>query len=62
MIRVIEGFETVMFKSKFDTWAEAVEVAVSEDGRGKVAGQSVNFFTSEFSCFIFNGTLLIFLR
>ncbi|XP_050373662.1 villin-4 isoform X1 [Argentina anserina] len=37
MIRVIEGFETVMFKSKFDTWPEAVEVAVSEDGRGKVA-------------------------
>ncbi|KAK9931674.1 hypothetical protein M0R45_018943 [Rubus argutus] len=37
MIRVIEGFETVMFRSKFDSWPQAVEVAVSEDGRGKVA-------------------------
>ncbi|XP_061990495.1 villin-4 isoform X1 [Rosa rugosa] len=37
MIRVIEGFETVMFKSKFDSWPQTVEVAVSEDGRGKVA-------------------------
>lgn len=40
MIRVIEGFETVMFRSKFDTWTltETNAVAVSEDGRGKVAG------------------------
>lgn len=39
MIRVIEGFETVMFKSKFDCWPQETNVTVSEDGRGKVAGQ-----------------------
>lgn len=37
IIRVIEGFETVMFRSKFDSWPQATAVAVSEDGRGKVA-------------------------
>ncbi|KAJ4830498.1 Villin-4 [Turnera subulata] len=37
IIRVIEGFETVMFKSKFDSWTQTNNVAVSEDGRGKVA-------------------------
>lgn len=37
---MIEGFETVMFRSKFDSWPHSAEVAVSEDGRGKVAGQS----------------------
>ncbi|XP_065848696.1 villin-4 [Euphorbia lathyris] len=37
IIRVIEGFETVMFRSKFDSWPEKADVAVSEDGRGKVA-------------------------
>ncbi|GLT28606.1 hypothetical protein SLA2020_035260 [Shorea laevis] len=37
IIRVIEGFETVMFRSKFDTWPQSNNVAVSEDGRGKVA-------------------------
>ncbi|KAF3452761.1 hypothetical protein FNV43_RR03194 [Rhamnella rubrinervis] len=37
IIRVIEGFETVMFRSKFDSWPETTNVAVSEDGRGKVA-------------------------
>jgi gelsolin len=35
--RVIEGFETVKFKSLFDLWPQSTEVAVSEDGRGKVA-------------------------
>lgn len=39
IIRVIEGFETVMFRSKFDMWPETTAVTVSEDGRGKVAGQ-----------------------
>lgn len=39
IIRVIEGFETVMFRSKFDSWPQTTNVAVSEDGRGKVAGQ-----------------------
>lgn len=37
LIRVIEGFETVMFRSKFDSWPQTNDVAVSEDGRGKVA-------------------------
>ncbi|XP_052198990.1 villin-4-like [Diospyros lotus] len=37
IIRVIEGFETVMFKSKFHSWPLSADVAVSEDGRGKVA-------------------------
>ncbi|CAO2841806.1 unnamed protein product [Amaranthus hypochondriacus] len=37
VIRVIEGFETVSFKAKFDSWPPTAEVAVSEDGRGKVA-------------------------
>ncbi|KAG5559194.1 hypothetical protein RHGRI_008940 [Rhododendron griersonianum] len=37
IIRVIEGFETVMFRSKFVSWPQADDVAVSEDGRGKVA-------------------------
>ncbi|KAJ9141342.1 hypothetical protein P3X46_031884 [Hevea brasiliensis] len=37
IIRVIEGFETVMFRSKFESWPETTDVAVSEDGRGKVA-------------------------
>ena len=38
IIRVIEGFETVMFRSKFDSWPETTNVTNSEDGRGKVAG------------------------
>ncbi|TQD70440.1 hypothetical protein C1H46_044029 [Malus baccata] len=38
IIRVIEGFETVMFRSKFNSWPQTADVAVSEDGRGKVAG------------------------
>jgi hypothetical protein len=38
VIRIIEGFETAVFKSKFDKWPQAAEVAVSEEGRGKVAG------------------------
>ncbi|XP_021723438.1 villin-4-like [Chenopodium quinoa] len=37
IIRVIEGFETVAFKTNFDSWPPTAEVAVSEDGRGKVA-------------------------
>ncbi|KAK9697533.1 hypothetical protein RND81_08G043900 [Saponaria officinalis] len=37
IIRIIEGFETVPFRSKFDSWPETTQVAVSEDGRGKVA-------------------------
>ncbi|XP_027175354.1 villin-4-like [Coffea eugenioides] len=37
IVRVIEGFETVIFRSKFDSWPHSTSVAVSEDGRGKVA-------------------------
>ncbi|XP_019462578.1 PREDICTED: villin-4-like isoform X2 [Lupinus angustifolius] len=37
IIRLIEGFETVMFKSKFDSWPHTTNVAQAEDGRGKVA-------------------------
>ncbi|KAF3486079.1 hypothetical protein F2Q69_00057693 [Brassica cretica] len=37
MIRIIEGFETVTFRSKFDTWAQVTNTTVSEDGRGRVA-------------------------
>ncbi|WOG96873.1 hypothetical protein DCAR_0416211 [Daucus carota subsp. sativus] len=37
IIRVMEGFETVLFRSKFDSWPQAVEAKESEDGRGKVA-------------------------
>lgn len=36
-IRVIEGFETVTFRSKFASWQQTAGVAISEDGRGKVA-------------------------
>ncbi|XP_042003124.1 villin-4-like [Salvia splendens] len=38
VIRVIEGFETVAFRSKFNSWPQSNNnVAVTEDGRGKVA-------------------------
>lgn len=43
IIRVIEGFETVMFKSKFDSWPESSNATSSEDGKGKVAGQYFDF-------------------
>ena len=44
IVRVIEGFETVMFKSKFESWPQTTNVTVSEDGRGKVAGLQINYF------------------
>ncbi|XWS28120.1 hypothetical protein CRYUN_Cryun25bG0038100 [Craigia yunnanensis] len=37
IIRVIEGFETVIFRSKFESWPQSTNVVVTEDGRGKVA-------------------------
>ncbi|XP_024637641.1 villin-4 [Medicago truncatula] len=37
IIRVMEGFETVMFRSKFDSWPQTTNAAMPEDGRGKVA-------------------------
>lgn len=38
IIRLIEGFETITFRSKFDSWHQPKNVAVTEEGRGKVAG------------------------
>ncbi|KAL6843230.1 hypothetical protein ACP4OV_026943 [Aristida adscensionis] len=38
IIKVIEGFEPVMFKSKFKAWPQTPDLKLSsEDGRGKVA-------------------------
>ncbi|KAK8635439.1 hypothetical protein V6N13_004176 [Hibiscus sabdariffa] len=37
IVRIIEGFETVLFKSKFESWPQTTNVAVTEDGRSKVA-------------------------
>ncbi|CAN6450893.1 unnamed protein product [Victoria cruziana] len=37
IVRIIEGFETVMFRQRFDSWPTTTEVTVSADGRGKVA-------------------------
>lgn len=37
IVRVAEGYETVMFRSKFDNWPQRVDAATPEEGRGKVA-------------------------
>nr|BAC77209.1 actin filament bundling protein P-115-ABP [Lilium longiflorum] len=37
VIRVMEGYETVKFRSKFDAWPHAAVVTATEEGRGKVA-------------------------
>ncbi|KAL6525515.1 Villin-4 [Orobanche hederae] len=37
VVYMIEGFETVTFRSYFDSWTQSTNVAVSADGRGKVA-------------------------
>eukprot|EP01018_Ginkgo_biloba_P026538 Gb_23115 [translate_table: standard] len=34
---LIEGFETVIFRSNFDTWPQNTDITSSEEGRGKVA-------------------------
>ncbi|KAG8066137.1 hypothetical protein GUJ93_ZPchr0004g39355 [Zizania palustris] len=40
VIKVIEGFETVMFKSKFKEWPSTPDLKLSsEDGRGKMAAR-----------------------
>ena len=36
--RIIQGFETLSFRSNFDVWPLGGGATVSEDGRGKVAG------------------------
>ncbi|GAB2245996.1 hypothetical protein Droror1_Dr00001489 [Drosera rotundifolia] len=41
VVRVIEGFETVAFRANFVSWPQSTQVAVSEDGRGKVAGKGL---------------------
>lgn len=38
LISVIEGFETVIFRSKFESWPQTSNATVTEEGRGKVAG------------------------
>ncbi|XP_038992963.1 villin-4-like [Hibiscus syriacus] len=37
LIRVIEGFENVIFRSKFEFWPQTTNATVTEDGKGKVA-------------------------
>ncbi|CAL9082850.1 unnamed protein product [Musa acuminata var. zebrina] len=37
VIRIIEGFETVMFRSKFEQWPQKNDAVVSDESRGKVA-------------------------
>ncbi|KAK8319521.1 hypothetical protein V6Z12_A13G248500 [Gossypium hirsutum] len=37
LIRVIEGFETITFRSKFESWPQTTNATVTEEGRGKVA-------------------------
>jgi len=47
IIRVMEAFETVMFRSKFDKWPKKADAVVSDESRGKVAAllkrQGFNF-------------------
>lgn len=38
LVSVMEGFETVMFRSKFDSWPATSTAAEPQQGRGKVAG------------------------
>lgn len=38
LVSLMEGFETVMFRSKFDSWPATSTVAEPQQGRGKVAG------------------------
>ncbi|VVA99549.1 unnamed protein product [Arabis nemorensis] len=37
IIRVIEGFETVAFRSKFESWTQKTNSTLSNNGRGRVA-------------------------
>ncbi|CAL5039770.1 unnamed protein product [Urochloa decumbens] len=47
IIRLMEGFETVVFRSKFDKWPKKADAVVSDESRGKVAAllkrQGFNF-------------------
>jgi hypothetical protein len=61
-MKVIEGYETIMFKSKFNEWPATPELKLSsEDGRGKVAGYCLQIY--QFQCkrmlkFLVNNTYL----
>ncbi|XP_047053719.1 villin-3 isoform X1 [Lolium rigidum] len=37
IVRLMEGFETVIFRSKFNKWPKKAEAVVSDESRGKVA-------------------------
>uniref|UniRef100_A0A0E0LE94 HP domain-containing protein n=1 Tax=Oryza punctata TaxID=4537 RepID=A0A0E0LE94_ORYPU len=37
IVRLIEGFETVIFRSKFSKWPKKADAVVSDESRGKVA-------------------------
>ncbi|CAH8279986.1 unnamed protein product [Arabidopsis lyrata] len=37
LVSVMEGYETVMFRSKFDSWPASSTIAEPQQGRGKVA-------------------------
>ncbi|KAJ1260205.1 hypothetical protein BS78_10G214500 [Paspalum vaginatum] len=47
IIRLMEGFETVVFRSKFDKWPKKADAIVSDESRGKVSAllkrQGFNF-------------------
>lgn len=49
IIRVMEGSETVMFRSKFDSWPQPTAATVPEVGRGKVAGEFVFMILCSFT-------------
>lgn len=38
--RLIQGHETLSFKSKFDSWPLGSALPIADEGRGKVAGMS----------------------
>lgn len=44
--RVIQGFETLSFRSNFDSWPIGTTAATAEKGKGKVAGE-YHFFPLE---------------
>jgi hypothetical protein len=47
--RIIEGFETLEFRSYFDKWSFNGQHPVSEEGRGKVAGTGMLKFPNPFT-------------
>jgi hypothetical protein len=52
-MKVIEGYETIMFKSKFNKWPATPELKLSsEDGRGKVAGYCLQIYQFRYNGFL----------